>query len=405
MGIFREIPPTAGWQVYAGDLGLLKKTDTALSLGGIFQNFLCLPYAQTTYSGTAAFFFILQALKEISHKKTVVIPSFICPLIPLAVKRAGLIVKICDIQPDNFNFNWEQLKEILRSDLDILAIAAVHLAGIPLDFAALEQIARRYRISIIEDCAQSLGALYHGKPTGSQGDFAFFSLCRGKGLSIYEGGIVACRERQSAALIQQKINQLANNDYWSEAIKILELYGYWLFYRPEANWLIFSLPRIFWESLNQPLRAQAEFFDANFPLHRVSLWRQVVACRNFSRLEIETCRQRQIAQEYIRQLKDLPGLKIVGEPAGSLSNYPYLTLIFDDRQKKTSALKLLRKKGLGASEIYAMAITDYDYLKDITAGQSAPAACHLAKHHLTLSTSSFLRKSEIDSIVEIIKNI
>jgi len=405
MGIFREIPPTAGWQIYAKDLALFKKTNISLSLGGVFQNFLCLPYAQVTYSGTAAFFFILQSLKEISHKKTVVIPSFICPLIPLAVKRAGLKVKICDIQPDNFNFNWGQLEEICRADFDILAIVAVHLAGIPLDFAALEQITRRYRISIIEDCAQSLGALYNDKPTGSQGDFAFFSLCRGKGLTIYEGGIVACKEKKSTALIQQKINQLADDDYLSEAIKILELYGYWLFYRPQAFWFVFGLPRVFWNSLNKPLKAQAEFFHSDFPLHKVSLWRQAVACLNFPRLEIETRQQRQTAHEYIRQLTNIPGLKIIGEPAGSLSNYPYLTLLFDDWQKKTKALKLLRKLGLGASEIYAMAITDYDYLKDITAGQSAPAARHLAQHHLTLSTSSFLRQSEIDIIVKIIRSL
>ena len=135
MNLLREIPPTAGLPIYPRDLiCAFFKRNRPGSLEEDLKNYLGASYAAVTYSGTAAFYIILEALKSLSPKKTVIIPSFICPLVPLAIKRAGLKVLVCDINKNSFDFEINRLKE-LCSGKDILAVVPVHLAGIPAENA------------------------------------------------------------------------------------------------------------------------------------------------------------------------------------------------------------------------------------------------------------------------------
>lgn len=406
MSLFREIPPTAGFPFYAKDIvSLFSKQVRKGSLEEDFKAYLGVPLAQITYSGTAAFYFILESLKTLSSKKTIIIPAFICPLIPLAIKRAGLKVLVCDIHKDNFNFDLSELRELCRNNTDILAIVAVHLGGIPLDFNPIEEIAKENAMFIIEDCAQSLGARYKNKKVGTLGDFSFFSLCRGKGLTIYEGGVIVTKEAKFTAVIEETIQRLANKDPISESLKILELFGYWLFYRPQLFWLVFRIPQIFWTWRKQPVKAASEHYTIDFPLHKVSSLRRKIGHLTFARLEEEIHKQRQKVADYLQLLGDVPGITLITKPGESHSNYPYITLLFDDPSRRNRAIEALRNAGLGISQIYLTAITDYDYLKDIIQCQDAPNARYLAERHITLPTSTFLRKADLDRIAERIKKI
>ncbi len=364
-----------------------------------------MPYAKVIYSGTAAFYLILESLKGSSSRKTVIIPSFICPLVPLAIYRAGLRVAVCDINKDNFNFDLRQLQALCLQNNDILAIVAVHLGGIPIDFEEIKQIARNDKIFIIEDCAQSLGAMYKDKKVGTLGDFSFFSLCRGKGLTIYEGGVIVTKKENDSVKIDATIEQIVNNDFFSESLKILELLGYWIFYRPQLFWWVFRLPQIFWYWRGEHLRALTEYFTIGFPLHKVSKIRKSIGHVTFARLEKEIYKQRQKASRYIENLKDIPGIKLITESSGTRATYPYLTLLFNDPIKCKKAKEIFRNSGLGVFQIYAMAITDYDYLKDIVGNHDSPNARYLAERQISLTTSTFLKEENLDSVVGIIKGL
>jgi dTDP-4-amino-4,6-dideoxygalactose transaminase len=406
MHIFREIPPTAGFPFYAKDLlPLFIKRVRKESLEEDFKAYLGVPFARITYSGTAAFYFILETLKSLSPRKTVIIPAFICPLIPLAIKRAGLKILACDINKDNFNFDLKQLEGLCRKNPDILAIVATHLAGIPLDFNLIQDIAKENRIFIIEDCAQSLGAIYKNKKAGTLGDFSFFSLCRGKGLTIYEGGVIVSKEERFAPLIEETIKRLSRKDCLSETLKIMELCGYGIFYRPLFFWFAFRLPQIFWLWQKQPLRAAGEYYTADFPLYRVSAVRMEIGHLWFRHLEEEISKQRQKAAAYSELLKGIGGLKLITGEEGSRSSYPYITLLFDEPSRRERALKAFNGSGLGVSQIYLSAIADYPYLKNLVQYQDIANARYFAERHITLTTSAFLRKTDLNRIVEKIKKI
>jgi len=405
MSIFREIPPTAGFPLLLKDiLRALFNTKKAKTFEEDLKRYLNAPYADVTYSGTAALYFILKNLKELSPKKTVVVSSFICPLVPLAIQRAGLKVAVCDINKHNFNFDTEELKNLCSTG-DILAIIALHLGGIPADLDTINKIAKEIKAFVIEDCAQSLGAEYKGRKAGTLSDFSFFSLCRGKGLTIYEGGVIVTNKTGLMPALGKKINPIIKKGLFSEAIKIFEVFGYYLFYRPELFWFIFRLPQIYWEKRGQPLKAMIEYFSSDFPTHDVSKFRKRIGDAQFSRLDKEVEKQRQKALYYIENLKNIKGLNLITESTQDKASYPYLTLVFDEPSKRKKAAEILKKTGLGISQIYCFAITDYDYLKGITGNKLMPNARSLAQRHLTLSTSTFLKKSELDKVINKIKEL
>jgi len=351
-----------------------------------------------------ALYLILEAIKAVSAKKTVIIPSFICPLVPLAIKRAGLKVEICDIAGDNFDFDPKQLEELCNRD-DILAIVPTHLGGIPLDFDPIRETAKKNGIFIIEDCAQSLGARYKGQLVGTLGDAAFFSLCRGKGLTIYEGGVIVTKDLSLAKLIENKIKERLKNNFFQETLKIFELFGYWIFYRPRAFWFVYRLPQLFWNLRGKKLKADLEEYDIDFPVHQVSVFRKAVGHGGFYHLEGQIKQQREKAEYYMERLSGVKGLKVVKESALAQASYPYITVIFDQPQMKQRALAYFAKTNLGLSQIYTLAISDYPYLKGIVPQRYCPAGRYLAERAITLSTSIFLDHKTISRIVDKIKQI
>jgi len=406
MGVFREIPPTAGWPVYAKDIAGLFKIKARGSLEEDFKGYLKVPYARVTNSGTAALYLILETLKGLSPKRSVIIPSYICPLVPLAAKRAGLEVVVSDINAEDFNFDLAQLEQICLKDKDISAIIVAHLGGLPLNLRALGRIAAKFGILMIEDCAQSLGAVYENRLTGTYGDFSFFSLCRGKGLTIYEGGVAVTNNKEYIRPLENKIKELVRNDFFEEGLKILEFFGYWVFYRPELFWFVFKLPQAFWNWRGRKARAALEEFSQNFPLHRVWPLRKAIGHLSFHRLEEEIGKQREKAAFYIERLKGMRGVRVLREGPQERAVYPYLTLIFDRPQMRQKALLALESKGLGVSFVYSAAITDYGYLKGLVFGQDPRGGRALAERALTLSTSTFLKEREQILILDTIaKNI
>jgi len=402
MSIFKEIPPTSGFPLF---LKYFLSTFKSGSLEEDLKNYLGVKFIRMVYSGTAALYLILESLKNLSNKTTVIIPSYVCLLVPLAIKRAGLKVEVCDIRRDSLDFDSRELENLCSQNSDVLAVVAVHLAGIPVDLEAIDKVVRKHGIFIIEDCAQALGATYKGKKVGTFGDFSFFSLCRGKGLTIYEGGAAATFKKEFAEILDTKIETFVKDDFFSEGLKIAELFGYWIFYRPLLFWFVFNFPQIFWNLRGNKLKALTEYFTVDFPIHKISKFRKSIGHASFYRLEEEIEKQREKASFYINGLKETTGIRIIKEPPDTKASYPYVTLIFDDLAMRNKALRKFKNSGLGVSQIYAYAITEYDYLKQIVPNRNFPAARYLAEHEITLSTSTFLRKEELDLILDTIKRL
>lgn len=83
------------------------------------------------------------------------------------------------------------------------AIIAVHLTGNPCPMDALKAIADRHKLILIEDCAQAWGARSRGRPIGTVGHLACFSLQNSKHITCGDGGVVASNDERFGPLLQK----------------------------------------------------------------------------------------------------------------------------------------------------------------------------------------------------------
>jgi dTDP-4-amino-4,6-dideoxygalactose transaminase len=111
-----------------------------------------------------------------------------------AIERAGAKPVLVDIEPGGFAMDPAALDAALRDPPPgrPAAILPVHLYGEPADLVAIGEIARAQGLRVIEDCAQSHGAVYRRRPAGSFGDIACFSFYPTKNLgALGDAGIIA----------------------------------------------------------------------------------------------------------------------------------------------------------------------------------------------------------------------
>ena len=106
------------------------------------------------------------------------------------ITQAGGKVVFTDTENDTFNINAAQIESKITSRT--VGIIPVHLYGQPADMDAIMAIAKKHKLWVIEDCAQSHLARYKGKLVGTFGNAATFSFYPGKNLGAYgdAGGLV-----------------------------------------------------------------------------------------------------------------------------------------------------------------------------------------------------------------------
>ena len=114
-----------------------------------------------------------------------------------AIELCGATPVLVDIDPRSFTLDPDKLEAAITSATR--AIIPVHLYGQSADLESILSIARKHKARVIEDCAQSHGAMYRGKRTGAWGDIACFSFYPTKNLgAIGDGGFVAADDPQLA---------------------------------------------------------------------------------------------------------------------------------------------------------------------------------------------------------------
>jgi dTDP-4-amino-4,6-dideoxygalactose transaminase len=147
-------------------------------------------------NGTDAIFIALRALGIGKGDEVITVAnSFIAT--SEAITMAGAKVVFVDIDPQTYNINVGKIEEKITSNTK--AIIPVHLYGQPADMEPILNIARKYKLKVIEDAAQAHGAVYKDRKIGSIGDVACFSFYPGKNLGAYgDGGAIVTDDERLA---------------------------------------------------------------------------------------------------------------------------------------------------------------------------------------------------------------
>jgi len=134
-----------------------------------------------------------------------------------AISYTGAVPVFVDIDPDSFNIDISKIARAITRKTK--AIIPVHLYGQPADMDGIMELAKKHNLRVIEDCAQSFGAEYHGKKTGVIGDLGCFSFFPSKNLGGYgDGGMVIATDNHLAEHLQSLRNHGSKVRYYHDEV-------------------------------------------------------------------------------------------------------------------------------------------------------------------------------------------
>lgn len=168
------------------DSGMLAQGPRVREFEEAFAEMCGTRYAVATSSGTTALHIAVLA-HGIGRGDEVITSPFTFIASANSILYSGARPVFVDIDPKTFNLDPAKIEQVVTSRTK--AIMPVHLFGLSCDMDAIQEIARKYALTIIEDACQSHGAEYRGRRVGSFGT-GVFSLYATKNMTTGEGGMI-----------------------------------------------------------------------------------------------------------------------------------------------------------------------------------------------------------------------
>lgn len=396
-----ELPPTAGlplrWHDFLPGGEPLGKT-----LAGLFGT----PEMQLECSGTAALWVALRTLQRLHpDRSVVVIPAYTCPLVAIVVHTLGLELRLCDLLPGQLDMDPMQLARLC--DARTLAVLPTHLGGRVADVTTARTIAHRHGAHVIEDAAQALGAFSQGGSVGLRADIVFFSLAAGKGLSLYEGGLLFSNNPGLQRELRSTSHREIGRQWRLELLRCAQLLGLAICYRPRLLPYVYGRPQRAALAAGNMEEAVGDVFPLQVPRHQVSRWRQNIGHRAAARLPALLHSGRERAAHWRARLSHLPNLRVLGDRPGDEGVWPVLLLYFDNPDHRDAVLRRLWTQRLGVSCMFVHALPDYAYLQPLFTDDDTvmPNARAFAERTLTIGNSAWLDEPSFKRILAVLQNV
>lgn len=161
-------------------------------------------HAVAVSSGTAGLHLALLTL-GVGEGDEVIVPSFAFVAIANTLLQVRAVPVFAEIDPITLNLDPEAVESAISPRTR--AIIAVHTFGVPAEIDALQTIARRHGLALIEDACEAIGAEFDSRRAGSFGDMAILGFYPNKQITTGEGGAVLCRDAACAVRLRRLRNQ------------------------------------------------------------------------------------------------------------------------------------------------------------------------------------------------------
>ena len=301
------------------------------------------------------------SLKIIKKKGEVIIPSWTWVSTANAVINTGNYPVFADVDINSRNITAEEIKEKITKKT--IAVIVVHFAGLPCEMDEIVKITKSRKIHLIEDSAETLGATWKKKYTGSFGTgcFSFFPT---KNITTTEGGMLTTNNKKSYITVKKLIAHGINK-----------------------NKKIF-----FWHR------------EADLPGHNYRMPNHLAALgiSQLKKLKILNNKRRKIAKMYNIFLNKFPKFFNVQKINNNLTHSYQMYTVLVKAEKRKSFLYYLKKKGIEASVHFDPPLHLQKYLKKYYT--RLPNTEILAKKLVTLPIYPNLKNREINKIFRVINN-
>lgn len=306
-------------------------------------------------SGTTALHLALEAL-NIGAGDEVIVPNLTFAASANAVKHAHATPVLVDICREDGNINWRLIEAEITPRTK--AIIPVHLFGNPCDMGAILAIARKHKIFVIEDCAESLGASWEGSKVGSFGDISCFSFFANKIITTGEGGMCVTNSRDLA-----------------ERMRFLKNHGM------DQN-------RRYWHP------------EVGFN-YRMTNIQAAIGLAQIERIDSLLSAREKLANHYDAGLADIDGLDFLRPNQGGESVCWLYSLIVNDQfpVSRDGLIKELTLKGIESRPFFF----PLNMMPPYKEQKSFPDSDYLSNRGLSLPTSSLLQEQEIERVLDAVR--
>ena len=327
-----------------------------------FSKYCQCSYGVTTTSGTTALHLAMLSL-DIKETDEVLVPTYTNMASFFAVLYVGATPVPIDIEPDTWNINPSLIEGKITDKTK--AIMVVHLFGHPVDMGQVLEIAQKYGLYVIEDCAEAHGALYNGKKVGSLGDVGCFSFYANKIITTGEGGMLTTNNEEIADKAQS-FKSLAfgeHNKFMHKSI------GY------------------------------------NF---RMTNLQAAIGCAQIKKIDEIIYRKRKMAQYYNENLKDIEGLQLPIEKDYAKNVYwMYHVVLHEDfGLSRNPVMAKLGEFGIETRESFIPFNQQEIFIKKgWVKGDECPVANYVAKNGFYIPSGPLLEKDDLEYIVQKMKGL
>jgi perosamine synthetase len=320
-----------------------------------FAEFCTVQHAVSCSNGTTALHLALLVL-DVAPGDEVIVPTLTFVATANAVRYCGADPVFVDCDPDTWTMDPAAIEA--RIGPRTKGIIVVHLLGHPVDMDAVQAIADRHGLWVLEDAAQAHGAECRGRRSGAMGRVATFSFFGNKIISTGEGGMVTTNDGAIAA-----------------RMRLLKSHG-------------MDPARRYWHPV----------IGYNYRMTNVAA---AIGLGQLEKIDWHLARRREVAAWYREALNGVPGLRWQVERDWARHSWWMFTVVLDDElpMGRDEMIKRLAEDGIDTRPVvYPMhQLPPY---RDSASGQSFPVADHIAGRGINLPTWARMTRADVDRVCE-----
>lgn len=314
----------------------------------------------TVSNGTTALHLALVAL-GIRQSDEVLVSTLTNMATFFAVLYQGAIPVPIDIEADTLNMDTALLESKITPKTR--AILAVHLFGHPVDMDPVNDIAKKYNLAVVEDCAEAHGALYKGKKVGSLSDAGCFSFYANKIITTGEGGMVTTND----AVLAEKMRSLKSLAFGDDLKFMHKDIGY---------------------------------------NYRLTNLQAAIGCAQVEKIEEIISNKRRIALYYEQQLQDFNEIQLPVEKPYARNVFWMYHIVLKNKglEQRRRIMKYLQDKGIETRDGFIpYNLQDTFIARGLTKKEDCPIANSVAYNSFYLPSSPVLSEEDMDYVVENLK--
>lgn len=305
-------------------------------------------------NGTDAIFLALKALNIGIGDQVITVSNTAVPTVS-AITASGAEPVFVDIDKDTYLMDVNLVESKITKKTK--AVIAVHLYGQAVDIDSLKKITKKYKIKIIEDCAQSHGAIYKSKYAGALGDISAFSFYPTKILGTFgDGGLC-----------------MTNSKRLYNKLKRLRFYG---------------MEKTYY-SLEQGYNSRLDEIHAS------------ILRKKLKHLQEYVKKRQRIADLYF---KELAGTKFILPKVAKHNIHAFYVFVIR-HPKRTKIMKMLSENNINVNISYPYPIHSMSGLKNYTKKYKLPITDRTSKEIFSLPMYPSLKVSQQKKVIKVLKDI